>query len=429
MERRTFLLGAGTALLSRTAFGANDRVNVAIVGIGGRGTDHINEYVKLSGAKVAALCDVNTAQTERGSARVEKATNEKPKVYQDLRKLYEDKDVDAVSIATPNHWHALATVWACQAGKDVYCEKPAAYNIFEGQQMIAAARKYNRIVQIGMQSRSTLHKMEAMKLLHDGAIGKIYYAKGICYKRRKSIGHTPAEDVPPGVNWDIFLGPAPMRPYTHNRHVYNWHWFWDTGNGDIGNQGVHEMDIARWGLGRTLPAAAVSTGGKYIYDDDQETPNTQLASFDYGDAELVFEVRGLPTPGDALVKLGGGNYVGDYFMGDKGFLSVDQAGYQIFLGDKREPGPSRVADKEDATGAHMQNFLDAVKSRRVEDLHADVQEGVYSVELVHLANISYRLNHSVRFDPAKDSFINDAEANAMKTRPKYREPYVFPKLA
>jgi predicted dehydrogenase len=427
MERRTFIVAGGA--LAMRAFGANERVNVAVVGVGGRGSDHVREYLKLPGARVAALCDVNTAQTERNSVVVEKATGEKPKVYQDLRKLYEDKDIDAVSIATPNHWHALATVWACQAGKDVYCEKPASYNMFEGDQMLSAARKFNRIVQIGMQSRSLPHKRRAIQLLQDGAIGKVYMAKGLCYKRRPSIGRTPTEDVPPGLNWDIFLGPAPMRPYTKNRFHYNWHWFWDTGNGDIGNQGIHEMDIARWGLGRTLPIGAVSTGGKYLYDDDQETPNTQTATLDYGDAELVFEVRGLPTNGEATIKLGGPNYVGNIFLGDKGFMSVDHVGFQIFLGDKREPGESGVAEKGGDTGPHMQNFLDAVKSRRFQDLRGDVQEGVTSVYLVHLANISYRLaGRKLKFDPVAKSFVNDAEANAMRTRPVYREPYVFPKV-
>jgi predicted dehydrogenase len=427
MERRTFIL-AGGALATR-AFGANDRVNVAVVGVGGRGRNHVTSYLTLPGARLAALCDVDTAQTERGSAMVEKATGEKPKIYQDLRKLYDDKDIDAVSIATPNHWHALACVWACQAGKDVYSEKPASYNMFEGDQMVNAARKLNRIVQIGMQGRTAAHKRKAVQLLRDGAIGKIYMSKGLCYKRRPSIGHTPVEQPPPGLNWDIFLGPAPMRPYTKNRFAYNWHWFWDTGNGDIGNQGIHEMDIARWGLGRGLPSSAVSYGGKYVYDDDQETPNTQTASFDYGDAELVFEVRGLPTNGEAAITGTGQGFVGNIFLGDKGSMSVDHTGYQIFLGDKREPGESGVAEKGDETARHMQNFLDAVKSRRYHDLHADVQEGVTSVYLVHMANISYRLaGRKVKFDAASNSFVNDAEANAMRTRSKYREPYTFPKV-
>src|SRR2546421_435372 len=211
MQRRTFILAGG--VLTARAFGANDRVNVAIVGVGSRGRNHVSSYLKLPGARLAALCDVDTAQTERGSTMVEKATGEKPKIYQDLRKLYEDKDIDAVSIATPNHWHALATVWACQAGKDVYVEKPASYNIFEGQQMVKAARKYNRMVQVGMQSRSIPYKRRAIELLRQGAIGKVYYAKGLCFKQRKSIGKAADEPVPAGVNWDIFLGPAPMRAF------------------------------------------------------------------------------------------------------------------------------------------------------------------------------------------------------------------------
>ena len=294
MERRTFLLGAG--LVSMGARAANDTVGIGVVGLGGRGRDHLKYYSKLPDARVVAICDVNQAQTERAAQIVEKLQGSQPRVHQDLRKLFEDKEVDAVSIATPNHWHALATIWACQAGKDVYCEKPACYNLFEGRAMEAAARKYTRIVQIGMQGRSLAHKRRAIELLRAGAIGQVYMARGICFKRRPSIGHTPAEPPPPGLDWDLFLGPAPMREYTKNRYQYNWHWFWDTGNGDIGNQGIHEMDLARWGLGRGLPKGVVSTGGKYVYEDDQETPNTQIASFDYGDAELVFEVRGL-NPG------------------------------------------------------------------------------------------------------------------------------------
>lgn len=427
MQRRTFLIGSAMAL---QALGANDKVNVAIVGVGSRGKDHIREYLKQPLATIAALCDVDTSQTERGSKMVEDATGRKPKTYQDLRKLYADKDIDAVSIATPNHWHALATIWACQAGKDVYCEKPASYNIFEGRQMVAAARKYQRMVQIGMQSRSIPHKRKAAQLLRDGALGKLYMAKGLCYKRRPSIGHTPEEPVPAGLDWDVFLGPAPYRPYTLNRFHYNWHWFWDTGNGDIGNQGIHEMDMARWGMGAGLPTSVVSTGGKYVYVDDQETPNTQYASYNYGgSSEITFEVRGLPTNGEASIQLSGPNYVGDIFLGEKGFMSLDHKGFQIFLGDKREPGESGVAEKGVDTGPHMTNFLEAVRSRRKEDLHADVEEGVASVTLVHLANISYRLKRELEWDPATWSFKNDAEANGMRTRPEYRAPYIVPTIS
>jgi predicted dehydrogenase len=424
MERRTFLLGAG--LVSMGARAVNDTVGIGVIGLGGRGRDHLQYYSKLPDARVVAICDVNQAQTERAAQIVGKLQGSKPQVHQDLRKLFEDKDVDAVSIATPNHWHALATIWACQAGKDVYCEKPACYNLFEGRAMEAAARKHKRIVQIGMQGRSLAHKQRAMELLHSGAIGQIYMARGICFKRRPSIGHTPAEPVPPGLNWDLFLGPAPMREYTRNRYQYNWHWFWDTGNGDIGNQGIHEMDLARRGLGRDLPKGVVSTGGKYVYEDDQETPNTQIATFDYGDAEIVFEVRGLNTGGEPGIPASGPNFVGVTFFGSKGFMPVDEHGFQIFLGDKREPGESmKHAEPEiDDTIPHMANFLKAVKSRNAADLTADVSVGVTSAALVHMANISYRLGRKLTYDSASGTFAGDAEAHAMSTRPVYRSPYV-----
>jgi predicted dehydrogenase len=421
MERRTFLVGSALAL---PMMGANEKVNVAVVGVGGRGTAHVKEYLTIPGARVAAVCDVNTAATERAGVLVNNAYGSTPKYYQDLRKLYEDKDIDAVSIATPNHWHALATIWACQAGKDVYVEKPASYNVFEGQQMQKAARKYNRMVQVGMQSRTIPFKRRAVELLRDGAIGKVYYAKGLCFKRRPSIGKANDTPVPPGVDWDIFLGPAPLRPFNALRFKYNWHWFWDTGNGDIGNQGIHEMDVARWGLGRGLPNGVVSTGGKYVYDDDQETPNTQIATFDYGDAELVFEVRGLNTGGEASIEAGGPNFIGNIFLGSKGYLSLDHKGFQIFLGDKREPGETgKIADGRVETKAHMENFLDGVKSRRKEDLHGEVAEGVASAVLVHMANTSYRLGRKLAFDPSTEKYVNDSEANAMLTRRVYREPY------
>jgi predicted dehydrogenase len=424
MERRTFLMGAG--LVGMGARAANDTVGIGVIGLGGRGRDHLKYYSKLPEARVVAICDVNQAQTERAGQIAAKLQGGQPHVYQDLRKLFEDKDVDAVSIATPNHWHALATIWGCQAGKDVYCEKPACYNIFEGRAMEAEARKSKRIVQIGMQGRTIAHKQRAVDLLRAGAIGQVYMARGICFKRRPSIGHTPTEPTPAGIDWDLFLGPAPMREYTKNRYQYNWHWFWDTGNGDIGNQGIHEMDLARRGLGRDLPKGAVSTGGKYVYEDDQETPNTQIASLDYGDAEIVFEVRGLNTGGEPGIPSSGPNFVGVTFFGSEGFMPVDEHGFQIFLGDKREPGESmkHVEAEIDDTTQHMANFLKAVKSRNPADLNADVSVGVASAALVHMANISYRLGRKVNYDAATGSFVDDAQANAMMTRPVYRSPYI-----
>ena len=429
IDRRAFLLSTAGAAASRLRIaGANDRINVAVIGVRGRGREHIELVGKNPGSCVAALCDIDTGENEKAAAAVEKAQGLKPKLYQDLRKLLEDKEVDAVSIATCNHWHALATVWACQAGKDVYVEKPASHNIWEGRKMVEAARKHGRIVQTGMQSRSIAHKQRAIALLRQGAIGRVYMAKGLCFKRRRSIGRGADGPVPAGVHYDLWRGPAPMRPFNANRFHYNWHWFWDTGNGDIGNQGVHEMDIARWGLGKTtLPRRVFSSGGKFAYDDDQETPNTQLATFDYGDCQLVFEVRGLHTQGESSIAFDGSNFIGNLFFGTEGTMSVDLRGFQIYRGDKHE-----LAEKMDHaeprtwdTAPLVANFLAAVRSRRTADLAADIEEGHLSAALCHMANASYRTGRALEFDPKSETFGGDREANAYITR-EYRKPFVVP---
>jgi predicted dehydrogenase len=427
--RRTFVQASALSALAATrVWGANDRINVAIVGVGGRGQAHIAGYAKQPDAHIYALCDVDQANLERSQAHAKKLTGETPKGFKDMRDVFADKNVDAVSMPLPNYWHALATIWACEAGKDVYIEKPACHDPWEGRQMIAAARKYKRMVQVGSQGRSAAHKIKATQLLKDGAIGRIYMAKGLCFKRRKSIGHTPNEPVPPGVDWDKFRGPAPMIPFSKNHFLYNWHWFWDTGNGDIGNQGVHETDIARWGLGVDLPTSVVANGGKYVYKDDQETPNTLLARFDYGDKELVFEVRGLQTGGEGeLVTSKSGNTIGDLFYGDEGWMSLDGDGFRIFKGD-----PAKLVQSEKATNdplaAHLANFLAATRSRRYQDLTADVEIGVLSADLCHLANISYRLGGQLlKFHPENQHFDNE-QANRLAHLP-HRAPYTIPNLA
>ncbi len=429
-NRRSFVQGAAGFLTAGSVsriLGANERVNVAVIGLGGRGRAHMNEWGKIANARITALCDIDQAALERGQAQVEKAGGEKPKGYADMRKLFEDKNVDAVSMPLPNHWHALATIWACQAGKDVYIEKPACHNVFEGRKMVEAARKYKRMVQIGSQSRTMPHMIRAMSLLAEGVIGKLYMARGICYKRRQSIGKKPDGPVPPGVDWDLFLGPAPMRPFNENRFKYNWHWFWDTGNGDIGNQGVHEMDIARWGLGLGgLPQTVFSNGGKYIYDDDQETPNTQYATFDCGHCELVFEVRGLITDGAGSLPFEGRNCIGDLFYGADGFMSVDGDSFQVYKGEKREKVMDVKAERSmSTTRAHMENFAKAVRSRNYKDLTADVEIGTLSADLCHLANISYRTKRKLAWDAARWQFTGDEAASRLLTR-DYRAPYVVP---
>ena len=450
IPRRQFVKVAAAAIAT-TQFpilGANDRIRIGQVGLGGRGRDHVNYYSSLdSECQVVAICDVNQAARERGTAMIRKLKGYDPKEYDDMRVMFESKDIDAVSITTPNHWHALATIWACQAGKDVYVEKPACHNAYEGRQMVAAARKYNRMVQVGSQSRSTAHKIRAMKLLRDGVIGEVYHARGLCFRRRFSIGHTPDEPVPPGLEWDRFLGPAQWKPYSKNKFAYNWHWFWDTGNGDIGNQGIHEMDICLWGLGRTgWPVSVSSTGGKYVWKDDQQTANTQQSTFDFGDAQITFDVRNLPTLPEGLVAGTAPNYTGNLFFGDAGLMVVDPDGFQVYKSAaadiKGEAGHGAGAGKAEkyekimdekaqereiwATTPHMKNFLDAVRARDHKVLHADVAIGTHSADFVHMANISLRVGRTLHVEQSAERFVSDDEANGLLTR-DYREPYEVPR--
>ena len=448
-ERRQFVYGAAAAIATSRfpILGANDRVQLGIVGLGGRGTDHINYYSALdSECRIAALADVNQAARERGVALVRKLKGHDPKEYSDMRTMFESKEVDAVSIATPNHWHALATIWACQACKDVYVEKPASHNIYEGRQMVRAARKYKRMVQVGSQSRSIAHKMRAMGLLQEGIIGQVYHARGLCYRRRFSIGHSPDEPVPQGLDWGLFLGPAQYKPYSKNKFAYNWHWFWDTGNGDIGNQGVHEMDICLWGLGRSgWPLSVSSAGGKFVWKDDQETPNSQQSTFDFGDAQLTFDARNLPTQPEGLAGMRGPNYTGNIFYGSLGFMIVEPGKFEVYKstagnisGDQaRGSGAGRLEKYEKAmeekaqesgewqTTGHMKNFVDAVRSRDHTKLNAEVEIGARAAAFCHLANIAYRCGRTLRLAQSSGRFLGDDEANAMRTR-DYREPYVVP---
>jgi predicted dehydrogenase len=432
---RRFFLGAATAAAAARVWGANDRINVAIIGIGGRGTNHLNVYSKMPDARVSGLCDVNQAAREVAQTTLVKNTGEKAKEFVDMREAFADPGVDAVSIATPNHWHALAAVWACKAGKDVYCEKPACYNIHEGQVMIQVARDTKKMVQIGSQHRSTPFKIKGMQALHDGVIGQIYLAKGLCFKPRPSIGHKPDTPTPPGVNWDLFLGPAPMRAFNELRFKYNWHWFWDTGNGDIGNQGVHEMGIARWGLGDPeWPKTAVATGGKYGPEDDQETPNTLFASYDFGGRELVFEVRGGFTNGEgvpparkdapATQRPPINVTIGNLFYGTEGWMAMNDMGYQIYKGKDSELfADEQPEPHQDTTRLHMENFFKACRSRNPADLTDPITNAYLSASLCHLANISYRTGHKLFIEPGP-KFTNDPAANKQITRDVYRKPYV-----
>src|SRR5215469_10369692 len=297
MNRRSFIVNSAAALGASALSAAtspNNTVRIAVVGMHGRGKSHLQAFTSLPNVDLVAICDIDDAVLAAASKFPTEKRGTAPTPYKDLRKLLEDKSIDAISIATPNHHHTLQTVWACQAGKDVYVEKPCAHDMFEARQIVAAAQKYNRLVQHGTNCRSGIAR-EAVEKLRDGVIGDVYMARGLCFKWRDTIGRKPVEPVPQGVHYDLWLGPAPVHEFTRNRFHYNWHWFWDYGNGDFGNQGIHQVDVARWGLGVKYPTKVSAMGGHFMFDDDQETPNTLVATYEFDEAGkkkfMEFEVR------------------------------------------------------------------------------------------------------------------------------------------
>ncbi len=449
IDRRSFLKKSGIATagafvsspILKTGMerkSPNDTINVAVVGIRSRGRDLYRALLKIPNVKVAVLCDIDQRLLPEAVAEVEKLSGVRPTTQTEFRMVLENKDIDAVAIATPNHWHALQTIWACQAGKHVYVEKPVSHTIVEGRKMVEAARKYNRVVQTGTQARSAPDAIQALNFLHDGELGDIYMAKGLCLKPRGSIGHVKDSPVPEGVDWDTFLGPATYRPFNTNRFHYKWHWFWDTGCGDLGNQGIHQADICRWALKKlTHPVKIHGTGKFMIWDSDQETPNIQHLEFEYEDGSMMqFDVRGLATNPE------GGIRIGNLIFGSGGWLrmeSEDVGGGQAYLSDisirpsgyssyKEDEGPAfKREDPEtsDAVVNHFKNFLDCVRSGKWQDLNADILEGHLSSSLCHLGNIACRLERTLRFNPHAETFIGDEEANTYLTK-AYRSPYELP---
>jgi predicted dehydrogenase len=496
LTRRDFLKAAavGAAAFSidaRTwsrAAGSNSDIRVAVVGFRSQGNGHINTLGKMKGVRLVALCDVDRHVLDAKAQDLGNGIQ----TYTDIRKLLENKDIDAVSMAVPNHWHALATVWACQAGKDVYVEKPASHNIFEGRKMVEAAREYKRIVQCGTQCRSSVGLQEAVQYVRQGHIGKIVLARGFCYKGRKSIGMVDGpQPVPDYIDYDIWCGPAPKDPPRRNGKFgpvhYDWHWFWSYGGGDYGNQGPHQVDIGRWFLGEDAIAPfSIAVGGRLGYKDCAETPNTLIVYHGYK-APLLFEVRGLPrekTPQDQDWKSDKyqGVSIGNVIECEHGYVVVpsyteaiihDKAGKEIARFDGKKK--AKTDDVKTPTGlsaesgGHHGNWIAAVRSRKPKDLHAEILEGHLSAGLVHTGNISYRLgarkapgeikealadNKSMteafnrmaghldangvditqdkvqlgvplKFDPRKEQFVDDAQANVLVSR-NYRQPFVVP---
>jgi len=475
MTRRDFMKGSlvlGTGFLAPFSYsrvlGANEEIRAAVVGINGRGRSHIRNLEDIDGVSVVALCDVDRQVLDRRAEEFKQNSNREIETYTDIRQLLERKDIDVISIASCNHWHSLMTVWACQAGKDVYVEKPCSHNVFEGRQCVDAARRYGRIVQHGTQSRDSASWANMVAAAKSGKYGKLLVAKGYCCKPRWSIGQRPVETPPDHLDFDLWLGPAPQQDYHGNLVHYNWHWFWDFGNGDMGNQGVHEMDKAYWALEPlTLPRSIVSLGGRWVnepdFKDQAETPNMLASLFDYGDVAIVFETRGLvenQLREQYPKMIANEYYTSEGVMKENGFYPKGK--------DRKEP-----LDDFGVTmppGNIFGNFIHAVRSRKSEDLHADILKGHYSSALCHLGNISYRLGEEVpwqerpepfksdtvsqamvekvlantealgvdpntaryrlgpvlEFDPEKEDFVNHPKASQLLSR-EYREPFVVPK--
>lgn len=373
----------------------NEKIGVAVMGGGGRGGDHIRGLNSGAGrgSQILYICDVDTnAGAKRAGEIGELQGGMRPKFEEDIRKVLEDKSVDVVTIATPNHWHSLGAIWAVQAGKHVYCEKPVSHHVSEGRRAVEAARKYNKVVQTGTQSRSNPGMREAMAFLHAGNLGDVKVARGLCYKRRPSIGERGDYPVPAYINYDLWCGPAPMGKVTRPRFHYDWHWQWDFGNGDLGNQGIHQMDLCRWALGvNSVSNAVTSYGGRFGYEDAGETANTQVVMHDYGDKSLVFEVRGLETPKYKDV------HVGIIIECTKGYLVMTSYDSGTAFD---EQGVAIKTFKGGSDGNHYDNFLTAVRAGDSSKLNADIEEGHLSSALCHLGNISYRLGSQVGFGEA-----------------------------
>jgi predicted dehydrogenase len=459
---------AGTKASGRV-LGANETIRVAVAGIHGRGGSHIGAYTdqkKQFGTQVTYLVDPDSSLFESRSRDVKRRGGNDPTCVQDFRRALDDKNVDVLTIAAPNHWHAPLTIFACEAGKDVYVEKPASHNIHEGRIAVDMARKHNRIVQHGTQGRSGNEGAYAAALAQSGKVGKLLISRGLCYKRRdNSQGMVPSvetAETPKGLDFNLWLGPASDRSYHKNLVHYRWHWLWDFGNGDIGNQGVHEIDKARWGIpGATLPKSVISLGGRFGPKDVGQTANTQVSVYDYGETQLIFEVRGLAS--DKYYEQGVGNtyhYEEGVLAGNRFYRNGSKESTRLDFRPELKRGPG---------GDHFGNFIAAVRSRKVEDLNADILEGHYSAALCHLANVSYRLGQDapydaqrkafgdnraaaeaiermnehlkdnglnieqltyrvgrmLKFDPSAEKFVDDSEANSMLTR-NYRAPFTVP---
>jgi predicted dehydrogenase len=428
VQRRYFLgaaLGAAAASRTRAAQAPSDQVNIGIIGVGGRGKAMINDFRQVPGVNIRYICDADQASLEKALAIFQKFNMPKPQTTNDMRRLFDEKLVDAVSIATPDHWHAPATILACDAGKDVYVEKPASHNIREGRLMIDAARRNGRIVQVGTQSRSRPSTLRAIEFIKSGKIGKVLMAKAWDVQLRDHIGRKEDGPVPPGVDYETWLGPAPWIPFNENRFHYKWHWHWHFGTGDAGNDGAHQIDIARWALGVNYPVSAGGWGRKVFFDDDQQTPDSMNVTFDYGDKALIWEMRiwnpyGMDGQENGVAVYGtdGMVHIGRWPR-QWGFKVYDKAGKLV-----QEDIPRSQEGNTDPEN-HQKNFIDCVRSRKLPN--ADIGIGHISAIHSHLANIVARTGRNLRFDAGTETIIGDSEANLFVKR-TYRTHWSTPKM-
>jgi len=415
MSRRKFLrtsaagVAASSVLLGGYSNGLaapSERVRIAVIGVGGQGSGHAEGWAKMEETELVAVCDVDPKHRNE----VAKETNSKP--VADYRRVLDDKSIDAVSIATPDHWHTPVALAALVAGKHVYVEKPCCHNIREGQLLVKAAKQFGKCVQHGTQYRGDDDAIEGIKQLGEGVIGEMYLAKAINHQRRRKIGHAPVEDPPAGVNYDLWLGPAPVHPFTKNRWHYKWHWFWDYGTGDMGNDGIHQVDVARWGLGQMYPKASLVSGGQLWYDDDHQTPDTQTVVFEYEGRHLIFEMR-LWTP----YKLEGHDN-GVVFYGTKGKMEIGRRGCHVIV-----DGEEKKIKGQGNSGGIRKNFVECIKANDPSKLLAPIDEGFASAVLCHIGNIGVRLGGArLEYDGVNHRFTNNSEANKYLSR-EYRKGY------
>jgi predicted dehydrogenase len=422
MPRRSFVAGSSLLAASVASSGAsaaadsNDKVRVCVIGVRGRGMGLATNFASNPNSVVTQICDVNENLFADTVKKLRDIQGVEPKPVQDLRRVMDDKSIDAIAVATPDHWHALATIWGCQAGKHVYVEKPISNNVFEGWQEIQAARKYDRLVQVGTQSRSMPHYREAIEYLRSGKLGKVHAAKAWNSQLRRRVNAVADSAVPKGIDWDIWQGPAPEHPYNENRYTYGWRWLWDYGTGDMGNDGVHDLDIARWGLGVDYPTAVQCMGAKLQFDGDiQETPDTQYVTFNFPENKVLIYEQRLWSPYHQE-----GFENGVAFYGNSGYMLIGRAAWKV-VEKGNKVVIDRTADRSDMP--HIENFVSAIKSKG--SLNCDIEEGYKSTLLAHLGNLAFRLGKPLSFDPATQTFVGDPDANAYLKRAG-RKPFVIP---